>query len=97
MGVKTLIVSNAAGGINPKYNYGDLMIIKDHIFLPGLAGFSPLVGLDDARFGPRFISVHDAYDRSLRLVIKDDAILNFVESDAIFHILFLSAETPTPL
>jgi len=70
LGVKTLIVSNAAGGINPKYNYGDLMIIKDHIFLPGLAGFSPLVGLDDARFGPRFISVHDAYDASLRKLAK---------------------------
>jgi purine-nucleoside phosphorylase len=66
LGVKTLIVSNAAGGINPKFNYGDLMVIKDHIFMPGLTGFSPLVGMNDPRFGARFVSVHDAYDKKLR-------------------------------
>ncbi|KAE9551502.1 hypothetical protein FO519_005296 [Halicephalobus sp. NKZ332] len=73
LGVKTLIVSNAAGGVNPKFNYGDLMIIKDHIFLPGLAGFSPLVGLNDPRFGLRFPSVHDAYDKNLRSIAKEIA------------------------
>uniref|UniRef100_A0A0N5AEV2 Purine nucleoside phosphorylase n=1 Tax=Syphacia muris TaxID=451379 RepID=A0A0N5AEV2_9BILA len=66
MGVKTLIVSNAAGGINNKFQYGDLMLIKDHIFMPGLAGFSPLVGSNDPRFGARFVSIHDAYDLKLR-------------------------------
>src|SRR5690349_16418130 len=66
LGVKTMIVSNAAGGINHKFNYGDLMIIKDHVFMPGLVGFSPLVGLNDPRFGARFVSVHDAYDKQLR-------------------------------
>ncbi|KAI1701899.1 phosphorylase superfamily domain-containing protein [Ditylenchus destructor] len=66
LGVKTLIVSNAAGGVNSKLQYGDLMLIKDHIFMPGLSGFSPLVGLNDPRFGPRFVSVHDAYDKKLR-------------------------------
>jgi len=38
MGVKTLIASNAAGGVNPDLNIGDLMILKDHIFMPGLVG-----------------------------------------------------------
>ncbi|KAI1710623.1 phosphorylase superfamily domain-containing protein [Ditylenchus destructor] len=66
LGVKTLIISNAAGGVNSKLQYGDLMLIKDHIFMPGLSGFSPLVGLNDPRFGPRFVSVHDAYDKNLR-------------------------------
>ncbi|CAI5449832.1 unnamed protein product [Caenorhabditis angaria] len=66
LGVKTLIVSNAAGGISSKFQYGDLMIIKDHIFLPALAGFSPLVGVNDSRFGERFVSVHDAYDKTYR-------------------------------
>lgn len=42
------------------------MVIKDHIFMPGLTGFSPLVGLNDPRFGARFVSVHDAYDKTLR-------------------------------
>ncbi|KAK6015911.1 purine nucleoside phosphorylase I, inosine and guanosine-specific [Ostertagia ostertagi] len=73
LGVKRMVVSNAAGGVNPKFKYGDLMLIKDHIFLPGLAGFSPLVGLNDGRFGARFVSVHDAYDKSLRKLAKDIA------------------------
>lgn len=66
LGVKTLLISNAAGGVNSKLQYGDLMLIKDHIFMPGLTGFSPLVGLNDPRFGARFVSVHDAYDKKLR-------------------------------
>lgn len=68
LGINTLIVSNAAGGINPKFAFGDLMLIKDHVNIPGLSGFGPLVGLNDSRFGPRFVSVHDAYDVSLRWV-----------------------------
>nr|CAD2197521.1 unnamed protein product [Meloidogyne enterolobii] len=66
MGVKTLIASNAAGGVNPDLNIGDLMILKDHIFMPGLIGFSPLVGLNDPRFGNRFVSMQNAYDQKLR-------------------------------
>lgn len=66
LGVKTLMVSNAAGGVNTAFHYGDLMVIKDHIFMPGLSGFGPLVGLNDPRFGPRFVSIHDAYDINLR-------------------------------
>uniref|UniRef100_A0A915PQ86 Purine nucleoside phosphorylase n=1 Tax=Setaria digitata TaxID=48799 RepID=A0A915PQ86_9BILA len=66
LGVETLIVSNAAGGVNPSFRVGDLMIIKDHIFLPGLAGFSPFVGPHDQRFGERFVSLHEAYDEKLR-------------------------------
>jgi purine-nucleoside phosphorylase len=66
LGVRTLIVSNAAGGINPALKLGDLMILKDHVFLPGLMGHSPLVGIKDPRFGPRFVSLHDAYDHGLR-------------------------------
>ncbi|VDN03306.1 unnamed protein product, partial [Thelazia callipaeda] len=66
LGVETLIVSNAAGGINSSYNLGDLMIIKDHICLPALAGFSPFVGQHDDRFGERFTSLHEAYSHKLR-------------------------------
>ncbi|CAK5075692.1 unnamed protein product [Meloidogyne enterolobii] len=66
MGVKTLIASNAAGGVNSDLNIGDLMILKDHIFMPGLIGFSPLVGLNDPRFGNRFVSMQNAYDQKLR-------------------------------
>lgn len=66
LGVKTLIVSNAAGGVNPKFTRGDLMLIRDHIFMPGLCGFSPLTSLKDPRFGSLFVSLHDAYDKDLR-------------------------------
>uniref|UniRef100_A0A0N5BT30 Purine nucleoside phosphorylase n=1 Tax=Strongyloides papillosus TaxID=174720 RepID=A0A0N5BT30_STREA len=73
LGCKGIIVSNAAGGIPDKVTYGDLMLVKDHIFIPGLTGLSPLVGLHDSRFGPTFVSVHDAYDREFRAVAKNVA------------------------
>lgn len=50
LGVKTLIVTNASGGLNQKYNVGDIMIVKDHINLAGLTGESPLRGLNDERY-----------------------------------------------
>lgn len=49
IGVRTLFVTNAAGGINPNYNVGDIMIIKDHLNLPGFSGLNPLVGPNDDR------------------------------------------------
>lgn len=65
LGAKLLLASSAAGGINPTFEICDLMLIKDHIFVPGLAGLSPLTGLT-TQFGPRFVSLHDAYDSQLR-------------------------------
>lgn len=50
LGVKTLIVTNAAGGLNGTFNVGDIMFIKDHINLPGLVGQNPLCGHNDKRF-----------------------------------------------
>ncbi|XP_045121191.1 purine nucleoside phosphorylase-like isoform X1 [Portunus trituberculatus] len=66
MGVEQLVVTNAAGGLNPSYNVGDIMIIKDHINMQGFVGDSPLRGKNDERFGPRFPAMNNAYDRSLR-------------------------------
>merc|ERR1712130_92953 len=54
MGIKMLIVTNAAGGINPNFQVGDLMIMKDHISMLGFSGKNPLVGPVDTRFGTRF-------------------------------------------
>ncbi|CAL4162044.1 unnamed protein product, partial [Meganyctiphanes norvegica] len=67
MGVEKLIITNAAGGINSEYNAGDIMIIKDHINLQGFAGDSPLQGFNDERFGPRFPSMNNAYDKDFRI------------------------------
>lgn len=49
MGVQTVILTNAAGGLNPGYKVGDVMVIKDHINMPGLAGNNPLAGPNDDR------------------------------------------------
>ena len=67
-GVKTLIVSNSAGGINRDFAPGDLMLITDHI---NLFGTNPLIGLNDERLGPRFPDMTEPY--SLRLIEQADA------------------------
>jgi purine-nucleoside phosphorylase len=66
LGVETLIVTNAAGGMNPDYTPGDLMLIADHINFPGLAGDNPLRGPNLDRFGPRFPDMTTPYDPALR-------------------------------
>jgi len=66
LGAQTLIVTNAAGGVNPAYSPGDFMLIHDHISLPGLAGVSPLLGPNDERLGVRFPPLAKAYDAKLR-------------------------------
>lgn len=66
LGVHTLIVTNAAGGINPAYRPGDFMLIRDHINFPGLAGMNPLIGPNDERLGERFPPLAKAYDAELR-------------------------------
>lgn len=65
LGVKTLIVTNAAGGINPSFRAGDLMLIVDHINLVGVGGSTPLRGPNIDQFGPRFPSMTHAYDPEL--------------------------------
>ncbi|XP_055990046.1 purine nucleoside phosphorylase [Sorex fumeus] len=66
LGVDTLVVTNAAGGLNPKYEVGDIMLIRDHINLPGFCGQNPLRGPNDDKFGVRFPPMSDAYDRDMR-------------------------------
>lgn len=73
LGVETLIVTNAAGGLNSSYDVGDIMLIKDHINMPGFAGQNPLCGHNDERFGVRFPCMSDAYDRELRALVKQTA------------------------
>ncbi len=70
LGVETLILTNAAGGLNPHYHAGDAMLIADHIFLPGMAGHHPLRGPNDESVGPRFPAMVGAYDAGLRDLAK---------------------------
>ncbi len=66
LGVGTLIVTNAAGGLNLDFEPADVMVIRDHINLIGMAGQSPLRGPNLDRFGPRFPDMTRAYDPALR-------------------------------
>ena len=70
LGVKKLIVTNAAGGIGAGFAAGDLMLIEDHL---NLTGDNPLVGHNDARFGPRFPDMSEAYSRRLTTLADDVA------------------------
>lgn len=64
LGVKSIMVSNAAGGLNPNYKIGDVMLIKDQINPLGFAGMSPLTGPNMDEFGPRFPPMSKAFTRS---------------------------------
>jgi purine-nucleoside phosphorylase len=72
-GVHTLIVTNAAGGINPSFQAGDLMLIKDHIGLMAMVGGNPLWGPNDDSMGPRFPAMNQAYDLELRRLARNVA------------------------
>jgi purine-nucleoside phosphorylase len=65
LGVEILIVTNAAGAVNPEFHPGDLMLIKDHLNLLGMAGQTPLRGVNLDELGPRFPDMSRAYDREL--------------------------------
>ncbi|MDD6174203.1 MAG: purine-nucleoside phosphorylase [Firmicutes bacterium] len=70
LGVKNLILTNAAGGVNHAFSVGDLMMITDQI---NLMACSPLAGAEDLRFGPRFFDMCDAYTHSLFPLVRSAA------------------------
>jgi purine-nucleoside phosphorylase len=71
LGARTLVVSNACGGMHPLWGPGDLMLIADHI---NLLGTNPLVGPNDDRFGPRFPDMSEPYDAELRTLARGVAL-----------------------
>jgi purine-nucleoside phosphorylase len=71
LGARTLVVSNACGGMNPLWNPGDLVLLSDHI---NLLGENPLVGANDERLGPRFPDMSEPYDTALRRLCREVAL-----------------------
>jgi purine-nucleoside phosphorylase len=70
LGVETVVLTNAAGGLNPDYDPGDVMLISDHL---NLSGDNPLLGPNLDRFGSRFPPLLDAYDPGLRASARESA------------------------
>jgi purine-nucleoside phosphorylase len=65
LGIQVLVVTNAAGGVNPEFQAGDVMLITDHLSFLGMMGSNPLMGPNYDKFGPRFPDMSQAYDREL--------------------------------
>ncbi|CAG8664100.1 714_t:CDS:2 [Ambispora leptoticha] len=78
LGVEVLIVTGAVGSLNSKFKVGDVVILWDHISIPGISGNNPLIGPNQSYFGTRFPSMADAYDFELRrIAFRAAASLNF--------------------
>ena len=96
LGVRTLVVTNAAGGINTSYEPGDLMLISDHI---NLTGRNPLIGPNDDELGVRFPDMSEGYSRRLRAVAQETAqAQGFTLREGVYvGVLGPSYETPAEI
>jgi len=96
LGIKAVILTNAAGGINLGYSQGALVLIRDHI---NLQGTNPLLGANDDRFGVRFPDMTHAYSRAFRQIAREEASkLNLILHEGIYAALLgPSYETPAEI
>lgn len=89
LGIEKLIVSNASGGVNPNYEVGSIVILKDQInMLPE----HPLRGINDERFGPRFVNMSEPYSQKMIAKAKDIAAKFNIE---VFDGIYLGLQGPT--
>ena len=93
LGVRTLIVTNAAGGINTGFSQGALMVIDDHV---NLMGTNPLVGPNDDRFGPRFPDMTEVYSSRLRAIADAAGTVNGMLLPHGIYIALLGPSYETP-
>jgi len=99
LGVKYLVVTNAAGALNPAFQPGDLMLITDHIGLVNMCGLNPLRGPNDPEIGPRFPDMSRAYDSQLRELALQVAVEQGITLHQGVYIMLSgpSFETPADL
>jgi len=82
IGVESILVTNAGGGLNNMFTVGDIMVLKDHINLPGFACQHPLRGPSDEQFGPRFFPTNDLYNKEYRDIAKQvQTIQDYIKID----------------
>jgi purine-nucleoside phosphorylase len=93
LGVETLIITNAAGGINLDFSAGALMLITDHI---NYSGANPLIGVNLDEFGPRFPDVSDIYTKELRNRLKDVALHEGIALKEGVYIMYSGPNYETP-
>ena len=96
LGIKSLVLTNAAGGINLEYSQGALVLISDHI---NLQGTNPLIGPNDDTIGPRFPDMSDAYSRDYRAITKQVARErgNYLNEGVYAGLLGPNYETPAEI
>jgi len=99
LGIEILIVTNAAGAVNPDYTPGDLMLISDHINMIGMAGLNPLRGPNLDTLGPRFPDMSQAYDKVLMEIARKAAMEEKIKLQEGVYISLAgpSFETPADL
>jgi purine-nucleoside phosphorylase len=93
LGIRTLVVTNAAGAVNESFRPGLLVLISDHI---NLQGTSPLVGPNDDSLGPRFPDMSDAYDPELRAAARDTAARLGIDIGEGVYTAWLGPQFETP-
>ncbi|MDD4503836.1 MAG: purine-nucleoside phosphorylase [Clostridiaceae bacterium] len=93
LGVKKLIVTNAAGGVNTSFRPGDLMIIRDHI---NYTNNNPLIGPNIEAFGPRFPDMSEAYSKELIDLVKASAAVNGIKMQEGTYIFLTGPSYETP-
>jgi purine-nucleoside phosphorylase len=93
LGIRSLVVTNAAGGINPDFAPGQLVLISDHV---NLQGASALVGPNDESLGPRFPDMSDAYGPAFRASARDAAVRLGIDLREGVYAAWLGPQFETP-
>ena len=93
LGVKTVVLTNACGGVNLSFKPGDLMLISDHI---NFSGSNPLIGANLDAFGPRFPDMSDLYTASIRAAIKEKAAAAGIQLQEGVYAMYSGPNYETP-